>query len=163
METCAICNAPIEELPMCLGSSSPASRMVPEDEYDNRVVENADQCIVDDEHYFIRGHIEILIQNSNQVFIWSIWVSLSEASFEKMSESWEKSGRENNAPYFGWLVSSLPCYPETLHLKTSVQEQPIGQVPKIILEKTEHPLSVEQNHGITMSRVQEFVHVALGH
>ena len=163
METCAICNAPIDELPMCLGSASPALGMVSEVDYEQRVTENEDQCIVDNEHFFVRGHIEIPIYQSNEVFIWSVWVSLSETSFAKMSESWEHSGRENNAPYFGWLMTSLPGYPETLHLKTSVQEQPVGEVPKITLEPTEHPLSVEQHQGITMSRVQDIVHEALGH
>lgn len=137
--------------------------MVPEADYAQRVIENEDQCIVDDEHYFVRGHIEIPIQHSNEVFVWSVWVSLSEPSFEKMSKSWERPGRENNEPYFGWLMSSLPGYPETLHLKTSVQEQPVGEVPRITLEPTEHLLSVEQHQGITMRRVEEIVHEALGH
>ena len=163
METCAICNTPIGELPMCLGSSSPAFRMVSEADYEQRVIENEGQCIVDDEHFFVREHIEIPIHESEEVFIWSVWVSLSEPSFEKMSKSWEQIGRENNEPYFGWLMSSLPGYPETLYLKTSVQEQPVGKVPIITLEPTEHPLSVEQHQGITMSRVQEIVHEALGH
>lgn len=148
---------------MCFGSGSPASLMVPPEEYDKRVLENEDQCIVDGEHYFIRGHIEIPVSGTEEVFIWSVWVSLSEQSFEHMSENWETESRENSDPYFGWLCTALPCYPETLHLKTSVQTQPVGCVPTIKLELTEHPLSQEQANGITMERVREIVHEVMQH
>ena len=163
MSKCKICNCDLGEVPMCFGSDSPAAVIVPPEEFDERVAENADQCIVDGEHYFVRGHIEIPVTGSNKIFIWSVWVSLSEASFEHMSEHWEADGRENCEPYFGWLLTSLPCYPETLHLKTSVQSQPVGQVPLISIEPTEHPLSIEQQSGITMERVHEIVHQVMAH
>jgi hypothetical protein len=132
--------------------------MVPENEYEQRVVENADQCIVDDKYFYIRGHIEIPVLNHDEPFVWSVWVSLSKASFEHVCERWESEGRENDDPYFGWLMTNLPCYPETLHLKTSVQSQPVGQVPLITVEPGEHPLAIEQHEGITMHRVHELVH-----
>lgn len=148
---------------MCFGGASPAASMVPLEEFEGRVEENSDQCIVDGEHYFVRGHIELPVHGSEEVFIWSVWVSLSEESFEHMSEHWEKEGRENCEPYFGWLSTSLPCYPETLHIKTSVQSQVVGQVPTITLEPTEHPLSIEQQSGINMERVHEIVHQVMQH
>lgn len=163
MSKCKVCNCDLGEVPMCFGSSSPASLMVPPEETEDRVAENEDQCIVDDEHYFVRGHIELPLLDSKDTFIWSVWVSLSEESFEHMSEFWESEGRENCEPYFGWLSTSLPCYPDTLHLKTSVQSQAVGHVPLISLEPSEHPLSVEQQSGITMERVHEIVHQVMAH
>lgn len=163
MSKCKVCNNNLEEVPMCFGGSSPALLMVPEDEYSNRVEENADQCIVDGEHFFIRGHIELPVTDAADVFIWSVWVSLSEQSFDHMSENWDSEGRENSEPYFGWLMTNLPCYPETLHLKTSVQSQPVGNVPIIKLEPSEHILSQEQQNGINMERVHEIVHQVLEH
>lgn len=148
---------------MCFGGNSPVSAMVPEAEYKARVEENADQCIIDGEHFFVRGHIEINLTDSSDIFIWSVWVSLSEASFEQMSKNWDEEGRENSEPYFGWLMTSLPCYPNTQHLKTSVQTQPIGVVPIVTLESSDHPLSLEQQSGISMNRVHEIVHKVMGH
>lgn len=148
---------------MCFGGGSPATLMVPPEQFEGRVEENSDQCIVDREHYFVRGHIELPVHDSEDLFIWSVWVSLSETSFEHMSEHWEKEGREKCEPYFGWLSTSLPCYPETLHLKTSVQSQAVGQVPIVTLEPTEHPLSIEQQSGINMERVHEIVHQVMQH
>jgi hypothetical protein len=80
-----------------------------------------------------------------------------------MREHWEAEGREFNEPYFGWLMTNLPCYPETLHLKTSVQSQSVGIVPLITIESIEHPLSLEQKSGITIERVHEIIHQVMQH
>jgi len=163
MSKCKECNSDISEIPMCFGGSSPALLMVKEEEYNERVEENADQCIVDEKHFFIRGHIELPVTDTEEFFIWSVWVSLSEQSFDHMSEQWDKEGRENSEPYFGWLMTNLPCYPENLQVKVSVQTQPIGCVPLVFLEPSEHLLSQEQQHGISMNRVQEIAHQVMPH
>jgi hypothetical protein len=49
---------------------------------------------------------------------------------------------------FGWLSTSIPCYPETINLKTNVHNSPIGVTPYIELEPTEHPLAMEKREGI---------------
>lgn len=163
MSKCKVCGCDLGEVPMCFGSNSPASLIVPPEELEDRVEENSDQCIVDGEHFFVRGHIEIPVIDTNDTFIWSVWVSLSEHSFDHMSEHWGSEGREDCEPYFGWLMTNLPCYPETLHLETSVQSQAVGRVPLITLEPSEHPLSIEQRSGITMGRVHEIVHQVMQH
>jgi hypothetical protein len=95
------------------------------------------------------------------VFTWGVWVSLSLENFERMLELWETPGRESEPPYFGWLSTALPCYPDTLNLKTHVHTRPVGERPFIELEPTDHPLAVEQRNGITMARVREIVECAL--
>lgn len=42
---------------------------------------------------------------------------------------------------------------------------PVGERPVIALEATDHPLSLEQQHGITMARVQQMAEAAwhVGH
>ena len=88
-------------------------------------------------------------------------MSLSEQSFRRIGQLWEQEGREREPPYFGWLQSALPYEPTTLSLKTSVQTSPAGERPIVTLEATDHPLSLEQRHGITVVRVQEIVEAAL--
>ena len=58
-------------------------------------------------------------------------------------------------------MTSLPCYPETLHLKASVQSREVGVVPAVTVEPSDHPLSVEQRGGVTMDRVRDFAHEIL--
>ena len=48
----------------------------------------------------------------------------------------------------------LPLYPNTLNLKTQVHTRPVGERPLVELKPTDHPLAVEQRHGITMDRVR---------
>ena len=163
MSKCQICGCELGETPMCFGAGSPASQMVPKDQYEDRVIENTDQCIVDGKNYFVRGHIELPVNDTGTVFIWSVWVSLSEDNFRHMSENWETPGRETIEPYFGWLMTNLPCYPSTMHLRTNVQSQPVGCVPLISIQPSDHPLSHEQQHGITMQRVHEIVHQVMAH
>jgi len=124
---------------------------------------SSDQCVIDDEHFFVLGRLEIPVLDADEdLFSWNVWVSLSEKNFGRMSELWETEGRENEPPYFGWLSTALPCYPETtLHLKTNVHTRPIGERPFIELEPTEHPLAIEQRNGITLKRVQEIAECAL--
>ena len=46
--------------------SSPASVMISPDDFEDPVTENEDQCIVDGEHYVVRGHIgkQIILEPS---------------------------------------------------------------------------------------------------
>ena len=94
-------------------------------------------------------------------FVWGVWTSISSNNFKRMAEHWESPRRETEPPYFGWLCTSLPLYPETLLLKTNVHSRPIGHRPFIELEPTDHPLAIEQRNGITMDRVREIAEVLL--
>lgn len=157
MWTCAICDAKHSSLPLCFGADPPWRAFVPEAEFDKRVELNKDQCVVDREHFFIRGHIELPILDSSDTFTWSVWCSLSEKSFLRMVDRWEDPNREGDG-YFGWLCSRIPVYPSTIHLKTNVLVRTVGVVPLIEIQECEHPIYRDQRDGITRTRVHEFVH-----
>ena len=153
---CETCGKYHDELPMDLGADAPAIYFhIPEEERESRCELNNDVCVVDEEHFFIRGCLEIPVVDCDRPFTWGVWASLSKDSFRRTFELWEQVGRESEPPYFGWLSTSLPLYPETLNLKTHVHTRPVGQRPFIELEPTDHPLAVEQHEGITMDRVKE--------
>lgn len=128
---------------------------LPEDERQKRAELNSDLCVIDDRYFFILGRLEIPVLDGTEVFAWLVWVSLSEKNFLRTMELWETQGREKEPRQFGWLSTSLPCYPETLHLRTGVHTRPVGQRPYVELEPTDHPLAIEQRQGITMQRVLE--------
>ena len=147
---------------MVLGSPAPALWFsIPESERTERAELSSDQCIIDDEHFFILGQISIPVHDSAQTFTWLAWVSLSEENFNRASELWDAEGRESEPAYFGWLQSALPYQPSTLSLKTLVKTQPVGERPLIEIEPSDHPLSLEQRHGITLQRVQKIAEAAL--
>jgi hypothetical protein len=154
---CRTCGEKHDGLPTVYGPGAPALwDMLPENKREARGELTDDLCVIDEQHFFIRGRLEIPIIGSDELFCWLVWVSLSEKNFLRTGELWEQLGRENEPPYFGWLQSSLPFYPAALNLKTNVHTRPVGQRPFIELEPTDHPLAVEQRQGITWDRVQYF-------
>lgn len=162
--TCPLCNEEHQELPTAYGAEAPWRVVgVSEAEFEPRVIANDDLCVVDHQHFFVRGHVELPISGTDELFSWSVWCSLSKESFERLHESWHDPARSEQPPFFGWLMTALPTYPSTLHLKTNVHNRDVGRVPSVELEPTDHPLAVEQRTGITWRRVQEIAHVILGH
>jgi hypothetical protein len=149
-------------LPLSYGAQAPVYwDSIPAEERQQRGELSSDQCVIDDEYFFVLGRLEIPVIGETEPFSWNVWVSLSETSFVRIRELLMTHGREREPPYFGWLSTSLPCYPDTLNLKTHLHTRPIGERPFVELEGTGHPLAVEQRNGITMQRVQEIAECVL--
>jgi hypothetical protein len=53
------------------------------------------------------------------------------------------------------LPRTLPYYPETRGLKTHVHPREADTRPFIVLEKTDHPLSIDYHNGISIAKAQE--------
>jgi hypothetical protein len=138
------------------GSEAPLSYYaVPAAERVKRCQLGTDDCIVDGEHYFVRGCIEIPVSGESEPFSWGVWVSLSEASYAVWKENFTKSDRSHIGPFFGWLDAWLKPYQDTMNLKTRVHLRDNGIRPFIELEPTDHPLAIEQRMGISPQRVAE--------
>ena len=153
---CSVCGKKHSDLPLSYGADAPYYYdVIAVAEREQRAELTSDQCVIDGEHFFVRGCVEIPIIDSGGVFVWGVWVSLSENNFCRAQDLWLSPKRVNEPPYFGWLSTMLPCYPETLSLKTHVHTRAVGERPFIEIEPSEHPLSLEQRNGITMFRVRE--------
>lgn len=160
MYQCSHCNSTHDEIP-AFHADRPAQYWdVPEDRRDADVYLTSDACVIADRFFFVRGLVEIPIIAHNENFTWGVWVSLSEKNFFIWQENYETANREHLGPFFGWLCTQIPIYPETLHLKTMVHLRNNGIRPRIALEPTDHPLSIEQNEGITIDRALELIHLA---
>jgi hypothetical protein len=158
---CSVCGARHEDMPLCFIAPMPAMAAgVPDEERDRRVALSSDQCVVDGEHFFILGNLDIPILGRDDAFRWSLWSSLSKTNFERASELWETVGRETEPPYFGWLSTALPGYPDTLSLKLRVRTQPVGVRPLIDVLEQDHPLYPDQSEGISWKRACELSHAA---
>ena len=153
---CRECGKHHDELPLHYGALAPVPYLlIPEEERGRRCELTRDVCMIDEAQWYIFGNLELPIVGSDERFSWDVWVSLSEENMKRAARLWDTPGREAEPPYFGWLCTLLPGYPETLHLKTHVHTREVGRRPLIELEPTDHPLAVEQREGITWARVQE--------
>lgn len=161
--TCGFCGQHHDEVPLSYRTKAPVywSETLADDE-DSGL--DDELCVIKGEHFFVQGNIEIpILGEQDGVFTWGVWVSLSQDNFARTVELWSIPGRESEPPYFGWLSTDLPIYNphSTINLKTHVITQPVGVRPLIHLEPTDHPLAVEQHHGITRERVQEIAQKVL--
>jgi hypothetical protein len=158
---CHTCGIEHTDDPLCFGIEAPWRALVPESEFAQRVDLTPDQCVVDEQSFFIRGHIQVPIHDYPEPLSFSVWSSLSEQSFLRMCNRWEAPDRAFDPPYFGWLCSPIAVYPNTLHLRLSVQSRPPGLTPLFTVEPTEHPLALDQRNGISMERWHEIAHQLL--
>ena len=122
-----------------------------------------DLCMIrhDDGHrdYFARVCLEIPIHGVEDPFMWSVWVSLGEASFKRYTDTW---GEHDEADaYFGWLSNRLPHYPDTVNLRTNVHPRSGGVRPWLELEPTDHPLAVHAREGLTIEQAQRIAEEAM--
>lgn len=155
--TCATCGKLHDGLP-CYGADRPDAYWdVPENKREADVFQTSDSCVIASRFFFVRGCIEIPVIGTAEHLEWGVWVSLKEENFFLWQDHYDTPKRSHIGPFFGWLCTGLPGYPDTLHMKTMVHLRDNGIRPYIEIEDTDHPLSVDQRNGITMQRVQDIV------
>jgi hypothetical protein len=159
---CGSCGDWHEERPTAFGATMPlVVAQLSEEERATRVALSSDQCILDEEHFFVIGNLDIAVRGTSEVIAWTVWSTLSSANFERCSELWHAEGREAEPPYFGWLSNQIPGYPSSLNIKVLVRTQPLGIRPNLEVIEEAHPLHEDQRQGITRARADELIHVAL--
>ena len=158
---CATCGGVHRGMPS-FGADHPLSfYAIPKAERETRCDCSTDDCVIDKEWFFIRGCIEISVQDEEDPFVWGVWVSLSEESFKQWLSCFDDQERSHVGPFFGWLNAWLKPYPDTMNLKTRVHLRDGGIRPLIELEPSDHSLAVEQREGISRERVAELYSVMM--
>ena len=117
-----------------------------------------DICIWRDEHFFVRGVLEIPLLDREGSFDFGVWSTLSPENFERYMALFDSRERASLGPMFGWFSNQLPGYPETLSLKCMVHPRDDGLRPSIELEATDHPLAVQQCGGIRFADAVAYLH-----
>jgi hypothetical protein len=119
-----------------------------------------DFCVIEDVGRFIRACLEVPIHGSDDPFLWGVWVSLSEESFETYRDHFEDDGYRDR--FFCWFCNRLPAYPDTLGLAGTVELRGDGQRPVVHLHAGDHPLIRDHEEGIswdqTVAIAQSILH-----
>lgn len=159
---CGICGEEHEGEPFSFGADYPDPYLqIPQNERDNRAELGDSQCIIDGEKFFVRGCLEIPIIGRDAKFIWGLWVVVWDRDFDWIEETWNKQGREANAPLIpGRIVNELPEYPSVFNLKVKLRTREVGG-PLIEPQEDEHPITLEYRRGITVERAFELSALAM--
>ena len=158
--TCRTCGKLHDADDISFGADAPVQWNLISDQERARSELGGEQCVLEADgkrHFFVRACLEVPIKGTTRTFTWGVWVSLSEKSFLEMADHWEDPSRTRFGPYFGWLCTKIPEYPDTVFLKTMVHQSPVGHRPIVELDATEHPLAVDQRTGVEPSRMQEII------
>lgn len=161
---CATCKQFHSGLPVSYAADFPDSYLsLKEQEREERTVIGSDQCIIDNEMYFIRGIVELPIIGFKDSFLWGLWASVWKEAFDEISAHWQTPGREKLiGPYKGRLNNQLPEYaPTTVNLKCTVHIEPVGSRPLFFIAEPEHPLAIEQRNGISLERIQQIASILM--
>lgn len=118
-----------------------------------------DLCVWTDDDgvrsFFIRGLLTIPVVDADDDLRYGFWSSLSRSSFARVLELWDDPRRTQEPPYFGWLASAPPGYPDTRGLAVDVVTASLDLRPQLVLHDADHPLVREQREGVTLARVRE--------
>lgn len=158
---CRTCTETHRGIPSFGADAPHAYLALPEADREEHADLGSDQCIIDDEQFFVRGCLELPVHGHSEPLSWGVWVSVSKEDFQRISELWEAEGRENEPPMFGRLDTGLPGYRQTLQLRTSVHLRPCGVRPYIEVESTDHPLALDQREGLDAERLALLIDRAL--
>jgi hypothetical protein len=126
--TCRSCGQRHDGLPMSYGTDAPAY-WSESFATDGDSVLDEELCVIQGEHFFIRGRVVIPVVDASAEFDWGVWVSLSRANFERAVSLWTDPDREREPPYFGWLSTDLPLYrPSTMNSRRTSTPAPSANV-----------------------------------
>lgn len=132
----------------------------PPTEVENRVFLSGDLCIVNN-WFFVRGHIEIPVIDTDDTFTWITWAAISRENYARTLRLWDNPERVFERPYKGLLGTEIPGYRKALFLKGWIHSRLVGERPLIELKRTKNKLTIEQQEGMTMVRVQEIAEMML--
>lgn len=157
---CEQCNEWHEDSPS-FGFNAPAHYYsLSDSDKENSLLSN-DLCSTVDGNYFIRTILEVPIIDIDEPFMWGVWISVSEKSFNHYTNKKNEDEDEDLTHYFGWFQNRLPYYPDTLNLKTNAYLQPNNHRPILDLEHTDHPLSIDYHQGISWEKAIEITTILL--
>ncbi len=153
---CATCSELHEGLPDVSFVKPDPWFAVPQAERDRRVLLAADTCVIDDVEFFVRGVLFVPLVDAEGSLGLGVWVSQKRENFARYLENFDSA---DIGPYFGWLATRIRSYDDdTFALRTMVHFQGGDVRPSIVLEASDHPLSVDQREGITLAKAWEIVH-----
>jgi hypothetical protein len=158
--SCATCGSEHDLDDISFGTAAPLQWNLFSEEERSRSLLGGDQCEINSSEgrsFYIRACLEIPIQGTDRSFTWGVWCSLSEQSYDDVSEHWNDPARSGIGPHFGWLCTKIPGYPDTAFLKTRVHQRDVGVRPSVELEATDHPLPIDQRNGIEEHRLKELL------
>jgi hypothetical protein len=97
---CSCCGQVYDNMPLCFGGDFPDNYFsVPPDERNGGIELPPGLCVIDKEHFFLRGSLTIPIIDHTENLIFKFWTSISEDNFGIRMDFWEDPKRIDQELY----------------------------------------------------------------
>jgi len=159
--TCSCCGELHEGSPS-FSFNAPNPYLEQSEEIKKEGKSGSDLCYYKDEdgyHYFVRVIVEIPIIGIEDPFMWGVWVSLSEESYEHYVETFDEP--DIDKAYFGWFSNYLPYYDQTYALATEVIPRENGERPYLNIHEVDHEFYDDFKNGITIEKAQKIAEICM--
>ena len=153
---CPCCGKPQNDLPLDIGAAKPDAWMAATEAEQAEGFLSSDLCYLGPDN-FLRVCLEIPIQGRDEVFTYGVWVSLSDASLDRVRALWSVPVPEGEPSKFAWLNTEIADFRGSAGLKACIWLRNHNQRPRLELEPTDHPLARAQREGLTLDAVEAIV------
>lgn len=155
---CSHCSKTHFDLPLSFASDFPDRYAnLSTDQRGIRAIIATDQCIIDQEDFYIRGCFEIPVRGSDESFIFGAWARLFENDYDEIDHFWNIEGKESKiGPCKARLGNNIHIYPAACDIRLEVRIRKVGLRPLFFSVHSDYPLTVDQISGISREQAQEF-------
>ncbi|WP_325546355.1 DUF2199 domain-containing protein [Sphingopyxis sp.] len=112
-----------------------------------------DFCVLDGQYFMVRACLDIPVHGMGTPFSFGAWSTLSRENFDKYLTGFDDGEYPDMGPWSGWLCNQLEDYVGNDPLAVWVVPQADRQRPKLYVMNDDHPLAIDQDHGISPDRV----------
>lgn len=160
---CSCCGKEHEEWPALVYDSPIYYSDLSEEDKKNIAELTSDICIIkhpEHTHRFVRGVLNIPVNDSCCHLEYGLWVSLSEKSFEDYQDNYNNDDREG--AYFGWTCNNIEGYDTTLSIASDVLVQKNGFRPYIVPhDGNDHVLVNDYYNGISLLEAEKRINAVI--
>ncbi len=107
------------------------------------------------ERFFVRGLLELPIEDDDGYFGYGAWIEVGRRDFEALGELWHDDDGWRTAPFAGTLANELSPYVATEGLPVRIQLRDVQLLPLVALDDGDHELVAAQQDGISAHRLHE--------
>ncbi|OYT87623.1 MAG: hypothetical protein CFE46_10770 [Burkholderiales bacterium PBB6] len=123
---------------------------------------NADLCTLDESRYFIRGIVQVPLQELDDDFAWGIWAEVDKATHDHYVAGFNDNALLGTKAE-GRLANDIPGYSATSGLEVRIEFQDGSTRPSFVFPASAaHALAHEQRGGISNKRHHDILE-AVGH
>jgi hypothetical protein len=126
---------------------------VPEEERAVRVLGGGDLVSIDGRAFFIRCLVPIPVHGREHAYHWGFWVKVRREHFEEHDRTFRAGPPVDHPGFQGTLANQTSLLPPTLGMPVHVHLGRNRHRPQLMLLGVGHPLTMQQERGITLEEM----------